>query len=139
MRYLGVDYGTKRVGIAISDETNKVALPLSVLKNSKDLLKTVLALAAERAVTLAIIGQSTNFAGADNPVMKDIRAFAEELVGAGLKTEFEPEFMTSAHAERIQGRTAMLDASAAALILQSYLDRLNTSGARQVAVGPVES
>jgi RNase H-fold protein (predicted Holliday junction resolvase) len=55
--------------------------------------------------------------------MKEIRPFVENLKKAiGVEVEYHPEFMTSIEAEHIQGKGDMLDASAAALILKSYID-----------------
>jgi putative Holliday junction resolvase len=126
MRTLGIDYGTKRVGIALSDETNVFALPVKVIQNSSHLLEDVVKIATDSCVQLVVLGESKDFKGKDNAVMKDILRFKEELEGKlEASVVLEPEFMTSHAAERFQGKTELLDASAAALILQSYLDRLN--------------
>jgi len=136
MRYVGIDYGTKRVGIALSDESNTFALPLKVIENnSKDnnkhvsLVEAINTLACDNEVTHIILGESKDFQGTDNSVMTKIRNFKEQLENlTTLPVLFEPEFMTSQNAERFQGKNDMHDASAAALILQSYLDRIkNTS------------
>lgn len=120
--YLGIDYGAKRVGVAVSDEEGRVAFPYSVVPE-KEALDVVTDLAKERGIAVAVIGESKNFAGEDNPVMERIKAFARELEEAGLSVRFEPEFMTSAQAARAEGEQGTLDASAAALILQSFLDK----------------
>ena len=129
MAYLGIDYGTKRVGIAVSDDEAKLAFPLEVIAE-KDALSRVAALVRERNVEVVVIGDSKDFFGQDNPVMKHIRAFAEELAAmTGVNVMFEPEFMTSQQAEREGGTSREnLDASAAALILQSFLDKLPAHG-----------
>ena len=143
MRFLGIDYGTKRVGLAISNDTNTFALPVAVLANDKNLVPMVKKFVTDRAVGTIVLGESKDFSGEDNPVMKDIRTFKKILEKeVGVLVEFEPEFMTSAEADRMheqkpqQSRRSgirlrrpkvpndMLDASAAALILQSYLDRI---------------
>lgn len=121
MSYIGIDYGTKRVGIAASD--GSLALPLEVVP-TKEALARVRALAQERNVAVIVIGESKDFKGADNRVMAHIRKFAEEL-SREVKAEvvLEPEFMTSAAAQSAGASDEMLDASAAAHILQSWLDR----------------
>jgi len=125
MRYLGIDYGTKRVGIALSDESNKFSLPHSVVQNSKKLVDDINDIVCKNDVGTIILGESKNYKGEDNVVMKKIREFKESLENkTGKAVIFEPEFMTSAEAEHIQGKGEMLDASAAALILKSYLERL---------------
>jgi len=124
MKYLGIDYGSKRVGIAISDETASYAFAKAVLVNDRMLLPTIHQLCIDERVEAIILGESKDYHGKDNPIMKRIVAHKKDLeIGLGLPVYLEPEFMTSAQAEHIQGKTAMHDASAAALILQSYLDR----------------
>ncbi len=123
MKYLGVDYGTKRIGVAVSDDDGKVAFPLSVVASDQKALGAVAALAQEKKVEKIILGESRDFKGQPNDVMEDIEQFKIDLAEmSGLPVEYEPEFMTSAMASR-EGESKSLDASAAALILQSYLDR----------------
>jgi putative Holliday junction resolvase len=135
MKYLGIDYGKKRIGIAVSDESAVMAFPLGTVEAGKGALQEVLDIIAENGVTIAVIGESCDLSGKPNPVMTDIEQFAAELQAQHIAVEYEPEFMTSAQAER-QGRdkrgerlddTPHRDASAAALILQSYLDRLRNT------------
>lgn len=123
MRYLGIDFGTKRVGVAVSDEAGLFAFPLVVVENSPSLVDDIAALVAEHHVGTVVVGESKNFSFADNPVMADITPFVEQLKKRlGMPVVLHPEFLTSQEAERLQGKNAMLDASAAALILKSYLD-----------------
>ena len=141
--YIGIDYGTKRVGIAGSDEAGRVAFPLEVVVRGEALAR-VAALVRERGVREVVMGESRDFAGKENAVMPAARAFADELVReAGVSVHFEPEFLTSMEASRRgrgenprnadkrSGATATtndrLDASAAAVILQSFLDRQNNA------------
>jgi putative Holliday junction resolvase len=123
MRLLGIDYGDKRVGLALSDESGHFALPLKVVENSSRLVADVVALCQERAVATVVIGESKNWQGQDNVIMKRVNYFVGKLREAGLTVVFEPELLTSAEAERLEGKTPMLDAAAAALILKSYIDR----------------
>ena len=128
--FLGIDYGVKRVGVAVADGTTRIATPLQTLDvvgmSAISVATAVAAIAHERAVGTVVIGESKDFQGAENAIMKKIRLFAEALakeLGEGTTIVFEPEFLTSHQAEQSQGKHALLDASAAALILQSYLDR----------------
>ena len=129
MRYLGIDYGSKRVGIAISDEEGKFAMPMIVLKNSKNtdasenLIKEIIELAKKNEVTTIVIGESKDYKGKANAILSESLNFKKDLEKKGFTVHLEPEFMTSVNAERFQGKNEMLDASAAALILQSFLDR----------------
>ena len=122
MRYLGIDYGTKRVGVALSDEAGEFALPFSVLPNNRNLLAALAAICREKDVSMIVLGESKNFAGEDNPLQEKINQFKKVLEQAtGLPIELEPEFFTSAEAARLQSKNVELDASAAALILKSFL------------------
>ncbi len=123
MRLLGIDYGSKRVGIALSDEAGQFAIPLVVLNTRENLLEEIVDIAKENKVISIIIGESKNYKGEPNTIMSESINLKKDLETKGFKVHFEPEFMTSAHAEKLQGKHDMLDASAAALILQSYLDK----------------
>lgn len=127
MRYLGIDFGLKRIGLAYSE--GGFALPLSVISNSRNVTKEIIQAAKDKGVDAFVVGESKNYSGEENPIMEEIRNFSKILeTESGLKVYFEPEFMTSAHAEKLQGKHDMIDASAAALILQSFLERLKNSG-----------
>ncbi len=120
---MGIDYGSKRVGIAVSDEAGQFAMPLIVLKNSKNLLEEVAGIIKENKIEEIIIGESKDYKGKANAILPESLNFKKDLEGKGFTVHLEPEFMTSTNAERFQGKHDMLDASAAALILQSYLDK----------------
>jgi RNase H-fold protein (predicted Holliday junction resolvase) len=85
-------------------------------------------LVKEKDVGAVVIGESRDFSGTDNPIMAKARVFAAELAKeTGLPVHFEPEFMTSVEALRFQGGGEATHASASALILKSFLDRMNSS------------
>lgn len=128
MRLLGIDYGSKRVGIAFSDEKGEFALPLIVLNNSKNLLEEVITILKNKEIKEIVMGESKNYKGEANTILSDSLNFKKDLEKEGYMVHLEPEFMTSANAERFQGKTDMLDASAAALILQSFLDKRKLKG-----------
>ncbi|MDO8664268.1 MAG: Holliday junction resolvase RuvX [Candidatus Liptonbacteria bacterium] len=142
MRYLGIDYGSKRVGVAISDEAGEFALPLTVLANDEKLLLEIKKIIAEKRVGAVVLGESKNFKGEDNVIMKGAREFKISLEKeTELPVFLESELFTSAEADRMkpsvfgqnrktgvrlrrpETKNVMLDASAAALILKSYLDK----------------
>ncbi len=120
MRYLGIDYGSKRIGLAVSDETGTIATPLIVIKNDASALDKVIAEVESKEIKTIILGESKDQAGNDNPIMVGIMKFKETLEKRGVEVDFEKEYFTSAH---VGGNRKDLDASAAALILQRYLDR----------------
>ncbi len=124
MRSLGIDYGSKRVGLALSDEGGTMAFPHAVLPNDSALLKTLVTLIAEKAVGQVVIGHSLGRDGVPNKIHEAV----EELIGdltlqVGIPVHLEPEHYSTQAALQIQGRTEMTDASAAALLLDSFLTR----------------
>lgn len=124
MKYLGIDYGTKRIGLAVSDDSGQMAFPLKVVPVGKNYIQEILAEIKSNNIESIIIGESKNYQGQENAVMTEIKKFIEILKKEiNLPIHLEPEFMTSAQAERGQGKNAMLDASAATIILQSFLDK----------------
>lgn len=125
MVFIGIDYGSKRVGVAVSDENATLAFPLAVIENSEKLLEKLKALAEEKAASTFVIGESKDYQGQDNDIMNDIKELTLSLKKEGFDVLSEPEFMTSIQASRIQGEGKMLDASAAAILLQSFLDKKN--------------
>ncbi len=123
MRILGIDYGSKRVGVAISDPDRKFALPVSVILNTPVLLEEIEKIAIDNEVKEMVMGESRNYKGEPNDIMLDSMDLKDKLEKKGFKVYLELEFMTSVQAERWQGKGNLTDASAAAIILQSYLDR----------------
>ena len=123
MRILGIDYGTKRVGIAMSDEAGQFAMPLVVLQNSKDIVEEVVGLANKNSVKKIVLGESRDYKGQPNKILPEVLNLKTELESRGMVVHLELEFMTSQQAERFQGKNDLTDASAAALILQAYLNR----------------
>ena len=122
-KIIGIDFGSKRVGIALSDESLKFALPLSVIINDSELLAKIQKIAIDNEVKEIVIGESKDYNGKPNPILLDSLEFKDKLEALNFVVHFEPEFMTSVQAERLQGKNELSDASAAALILQSYLDK----------------
>lgn len=124
-KFLGVDFGTKRVGLAVSDDDGYMAFPKTVLENEPALASKISAICREEGISAVVIGESLDYKGGDNPIMKKIAEFKAVLEKeTGLPVYLEPEFLTSAEAGRIQGEGKFLDASAAAIILQSFLDKM---------------
>ncbi|PIP55795.1 MAG: Holliday junction resolvase RuvX [Candidatus Zambryskibacteria bacterium CG22_combo_CG10-13_8_21_14_all_42_17] len=134
MRLMAIDYGEKRVGIALTDETGSFALPRAVWPNDRSLMDKVIKLIKEEAIGKIIIGESKNLDGSANPVQKEINKFKDELQKSLLaevseiEIIFHPEVFTTVEARRLQGQTDMTDASAAALILKSFIDTVYNKG-----------
>ena len=121
---MGIDYGEKRIGIALSDDEGTMAFPRSVIQNDKRAIEIIIALVKSEKVESIVVGESKNNNGEKNTIFDASKVFAEKLSDiTGIPFLFEPELYTSAEAERLQGKNDMLDASAAAIILKSYLDK----------------
>lgn len=124
MKLLGIDYGAKRVGIAITDDGGTLAFAKAVLSTGPELVSEIAHLCAIEKVQGVVIGESKNFAQEENPIMKAVHELKKTLEEeCKLPVYFEPELMTSMEAQHIQGQNDMSDASAAAIILQSYINR----------------
>ncbi len=135
MKYLGIDYGTKRIGVAVSDPEGRVAFPIAVLPH-KEALAALATLIEQEGIGEVVVGESRNLSGQPNPVQTQIEEFGRELQElTKVQVAYSPEFFTSALAARQfapeensrkqNPEHKNLDASAAALILQGFLDRLN--------------
>ena len=97
-RIMGIDYGSRRVGIAISDPEGKFALPHSVVANdhhSSKLLEAISALADANDIREIVMGESRDYKGKANPIQEDISRLREKLEERGFVISLEPEFMTS--------------------------------------------
>lgn len=126
MRYLGIDYGTKKIGLAWSDPSGRMAFPHSVIKNTGTTKTELLDFIKKEVIGAIVIGDSRDLKGKENVFMNEARALMAEIENASkLPVHWIPEQFTTVQATRIQGETAMKDASAAAIILQTYLDRIN--------------
>lgn len=124
MKYLGIDYGEKRVGIAISDVDGSLAFPKIVLENNNELMQKISDFCKENEIGAIVIGESKDYKGEDNKISPKIISFKRELSSLiKLPLYLEPEFMSSIQVEKTFGKTDMLDASAASIILQTFLDK----------------
>jgi putative holliday junction resolvase len=133
MRILALDHGTKRVGLALSDETGTIAQPLSFLPAEPaaklfDLLKAIV---TERKVEEIVVGLPRNMNGTYGPAAEKARAFVAALKQVlTVPVHTWDERLTTVQAHRMLIETGMrrekrkerVDQTAAAILLQSYLD-----------------
>ena len=134
MRYLGIDYGTRKTGLAVSDEAGTMGFPHAVVPTA-GLEESLTRLIKEKGIGSVVIGESKNLDGTENAVAaeaKKLGAWVEQHLN--LPVAWEPEMFTSAEARRAFAPEAKsraprkhedVDASAAALILTSYLTRIH--------------
>lgn len=137
MKYLGIDFGSKKIGFAESDDDGRLAFPLMISPNDHMLLKDTLELIREMKYSAVVIGESVDQKGKPNEIAKLARAFGKELENAmDVRVVFEKEWFTTVEARKQPGREGShdVDDSAAALLLQRYLDKVNgpTLGADEV-------
>ena len=99
MRSLGIDYGSKRIGIAISDDERRIAFPYKILDNGKnigDLLEELRKIIDEELVDELVLGLPLSFSGQDTPSTREARKFGEELRKLHLPLIFQNEILTYA-------------------------------------------
>ncbi len=138
MRWLSIDHGTKRIGLAFSDELEILASPFEVWpQEGERSLERLARLCREEGVQALCVGLPRHKDGAESETAPLARAFAEALVArTGLPLRLVDEHMTSVEAERLlaqrgvkpKDRKAKLDAAAAAVILHGLLEERRSRG-----------
>ncbi len=133
MIILSVDYGDERTGVAISDKTEILASPVTVIKewNSDSLAGKISVIAKERAAEIIVVGLPKNMDGSAGFRADACKALGEKLSSiSGLPVEFQDERLTTVSAHKIlndtnvrgKKRKDVVDAVAAVIILQDFLD-----------------
>lgn len=140
-RVLGIDFGERRIGIAISDPTATIAQPLTVLTRragKRPPVQAIADLVAAHEAEHIVIGLPLTLAGDESDWTREVRAFGDKLAHrAGVGVSFADERMTSVAAERAvrslglrrreREQKERVDAAAAIIILQAHLDRMKNS------------
>ncbi len=140
MKYLGVDPGENRVGLAISDPEGRLAMPLSVLDEADDQAQVdaILQVAKEQAAEAIVVGMPYTLRGGVGPSAERVQAHLQLLQqSTELPVHTWDERFTSGIAEKVlleadvsrAGRKQHLDKLAAAIMLQSFLDKQASSTA----------
>lgn len=135
-RILGLDYGERRIGVALSDPTDCFASPLCVLDaRSPSLLKDIRRLCREHGVGQILLGLPLRMDGTEGPAAVTVRTFAKKITGSlDTPVAFWDERLSTVSAERslIEGgarralRRSVVDKVAAQIFLQHYLDSRTT-------------
>jgi putative Holliday junction resolvase len=137
MRALGIDFGEKRIGLAISDPEGRLAVPLTTLerRNDRSALRQIAEIAEREGVGRLVLGEPVDLFGNRGPVAERVRRFGEKLAGlTGLPVEWVDEALTSVEAaqrlrqagvdsRRVRREPGRVDAVAAQILLQDALDR----------------
>ena len=132
MRIMALDVGAKRIGVAISDPTATIASPLTVLSaRSPEIYREIATLVKDQEADLIIVGLPLTLRGEVGPQAEWVQVFVQDLEGeVPVPVEMVDERLSTVQAERYmqdagikkERRAGMVDAAAAAVILQSYLD-----------------
>ena len=125
MRYLCIDYGSKKVGFANSDDEGEFAFPLMISPNDGSLVRDTLEIVKAMNIDKVIIGLSLNNDGKENKIAEKAKEFGLELKLKNINVDYEKEWYTTFEARKQPEAKQDVDDSAAALILQRYLDRVN--------------
>ena len=140
-RVLGIDFGERRVGLALSDPTATIAQPLPTIvrrAGKRPPVAAIVEIIQQNDVDRAVIGLPLNLSGDETEWTNQVREFAAKLSErAGIPVEFLDERLTSVQAERAvrsiglkrsqREQKERIDAAAAVLLLQTFLDRQTRS------------
>jgi putative holliday junction resolvase len=135
-RSLGIDFGTRRIGLALSDPTGTLATPLPFLENStpEEVTKNLKDLVENHGVETIVVGMPRNMDGTYGPSAEKVRNFIAQIQPhLTAKVVTIDERLTTAQASRELSQIGLnqkdlrkkVDSSSAALILQQFLDRNN--------------
>ena len=132
-RCIGIDLGTKRVGIALSDSINMIASPFKTLTfvDNNDLVEKLNIIITDNNVRTIILGLPLNMSGEDTEQTKKVRSFKDTLSKLDLPIMYEDERLSSVSAKKslvMQNvktgyNKAEIDRTVAAIILQQFLDK----------------
>lgn len=143
MKYMGIDVGTKRIGVALSDDAGVLAFPHSVIPVNEHTVQALQQLVTSESIEKVVVGESRNRDNTHNAVHSAAVALGASLENYGVPVAFAWEGYSSAHARTLGAYTEgaprgdiarkrttksfkkHVDDAAAALILQSYIDNLS--------------
>jgi len=134
MKYLAIDYGTKRTGLALCDRDETIASPFVVIDDKANLLEKIKHIVKEQNVDAIVLGLPLNMDDTEGPQAKAVRRLAEKLIDAlAVPVYFQDERLSSFSAEdkllpaglTEKKKRKRVDAVAAAEILQSFLENKN--------------
>jgi len=132
MRYLAIDYGNKRTGLAICDAEETIASPLTVIHGQKDLLKKIADIIEVEKVEAVVLGLPLNMDDSQGPQAKLVLKFADQLkANVDIPIHFQDERLSTFGAEEKLAasdftrakKKKRLDAIAAAQILEAFLEQ----------------
>lgn len=123
MKILGIDYGEKRIGLAISDESQTLARELMIL-SPNEFWQKILSLIEEHQVSTIVVGWPLNMSGGETKKTLEVKDFKQKLEKlVDIKIEIIDERLSSSMAKKLPGGNENVDSLAAQIILQNYLNR----------------
>ena len=132
-RFIGIDFGMSKVGLAISDPSKIISMPLKVLryKNPKNLIEDLQVVARENNVDTFVVGYPLNMNNEKNEMTSLVDNFKDELINLGFKVFLQDERLSSESAKKIMheqniktgNNKEQIDLIASTIILQSFLDK----------------
>jgi len=140
MRYLAIDYGKKRIGLALCDPSETIVSPFGVVTGRKNLLPTIAGIIEEHHVKALVIGLPVNMDGSIGPQAEIAKKFAEKISRhLDIPIHLQDERLTTFAAEQqlapaqlsAKKQKQRIDAVAAAEILQAFLDKKTENSARE--------
>ena len=135
-RVMAVDYGTKRIGIAMSDEMQMLASARGIVENGRPAIDEIVRRAVESKVVMVIVGLPKSLKNEDSEMTTEVRTFGEalrqKLEANGIRFEWRDERLTSVMAnaniaisgmgKKRKAQKSLRDEEAARILLQNYLD-----------------
>ncbi|MBV8098384.1 MAG: Holliday junction resolvase RuvX [Verrucomicrobia bacterium] len=141
MRCLGIDFGSSRIGIAVSDDLGMLAHPLETIPNDSEFLSRLQQIALEKGVSRIVVGIPRNMDGSYGPAAEKAKLFLAQLKSefAGVQLIAWDERLTTVEAQRllhaagrdIKKSRPVIDQVAAQVLLQSYLDSVAEAGSAE--------
>jgi len=123
MRILGIDYGEKRIGLAVSDESETLARELKIV-SPNDFWNQIHSLIADQEIRLIVIGWPLNMSGKETNKTREVESFKVKVESeTGMPVEVIDERLTSVMAGHLPGGNKNIDSLAAQILLQNYLDK----------------
>lgn len=125
---MGLDYGERRIGVAVSDAQGRVAFPKKLVFNrgNSQMMEQLQAVVKDEHISRIVVGLPVGLDGNETAQTSATREFADALRNVtGVAVEFENEMLTTHMVQGLGVPREHTDEAAAAVILQSYLDKIN--------------
>ena len=132
-RILGIDFGLSKVGVAISDPSGIISLPLKVIRynDKKELINNLISISKDKNIKKIVIGYPIGMNYEKNEMTEIIDLFKKDMEKAGFEVFLEDERLSSEYAKKVMieqniktGKNKeLIELTAASIILQTYLDR----------------